>query len=85
MDDRYHPAYVLASPTTALWRRAVLLSQHRVDGVWPVTVADTMDGLTYWRGMPAAECRPVENPPGVAASRDDARVLPSAVEVTPEQ
>jgi len=37
------------------------LSQHRVDGVWRVTVAYTVNGFTFWRGMPAQECRPVDN------------------------
>jgi len=61
--DRYHPTYVLAPHDDGTWRRATLLSQHRVDGVWRVTVSYAVDGFTFWRGMPASECRPAESPP----------------------
>lgn len=61
MYDRLNPTYVLAPHDDNSWVRATLLSQRRVDGAWRVTVSYLVDGDTYWRGMPAGECRPVDN------------------------
>jgi len=81
--DRYHPRYILVRHDDGTWRRAVLLSQHRVDGQWRVTVSyATAPGSTYWRGIPAEDCRAVDKPPGAGAeAREDGRVLPPPVEV----
>lgn len=49
---------VLVPHDDGRWYRAQLLSQHRVDGVWRVTVTySTGPGFRFWRGMLADRCR----------------------------
>lgn len=48
--DPYNPTYVLAPHDDGTWRREILLSQHRRGREWRVTVANQVDGYTFWRG-----------------------------------
>ncbi len=62
---RGRATHVLAPHDDGHFRLAALLDQYRSrsDGTWRVVVRySTAPGSTYVRAMPAADCRPVDDP-----------------------